>query len=351
MSTEKENAANRQIAAELLGKEWEAMILEDRLVSFDDFRNQYLTIQQQLEDNTGLINSYNEKVTYYESLKKQWSDVSSAYQNSVDDQYTAMILGKNWEAEILSGKIETLNNYKNDYITLQQAIAQADVDRYNIQVDAAKKAAAQINSANASIKNDVNVGGNYGSKDDTNSSTNKPNRYQVVDTRTGKPHKAGFSSANEAALWMNSQGYPNTLKYYLRVQAYANGGVIGKEGHDPSLDALARILGEDHMIAVKEGETILPASLNPTPLVRVANPQMPATNNLFMGNVQPIIPNGLKQFDVYKNLRLEPREINQTTNINFGGDINLEGVQDPNTFAKKLVSAMRNRTTQSLFRL
>lgn len=176
LTSEKEKNVNKQIAAELLGQQWEADILEDRLETFLQFQDQYLAIQQRLEDNTGLIDSYNEKIEYYQNLKQQWADIADAYENSINDQYAAMILGQNWEEEVLSGRIDTLNQFKSDYIDLQNAITKAAIESANARVEAARNEAAQINTANASIQNSNNGSGYAGG---SNNSSSKEENNQV----------------------------------------------------------------------------------------------------------------------------------------------------------------------------
>ena len=85
-----------------------------------------------------------------------------------------------------------------------------------------------------------------------------------------------YSSANEAQKALNkmasdayktggSDGYQYikdkyTIKKTKVVRRYKKGGLIGSD--DDYLDSIARLLGEDHMVAAKEGERILTEEQN-----------------------------------------------------------------------------------------
>ena len=128
-----EKEVNRQNAILLWGKDYEQIILSNRLSDIISFKNSYISIQQQIDDNEGLIESYNEKVNYYNKLKEQWSDISKAYEQSQEDQYASMVLGAQWERDVLSGRIDVLNNFKNQYIAIQQAITNAALEAARAQ--------------------------------------------------------------------------------------------------------------------------------------------------------------------------------------------------------------------------
>ena len=129
-----------QAAIQMFGADWEKQINDGRLISYDAFKNQYLLIESQINDNTLLIDSYNEKIEYYENLKNQWNSVTSAYEDEMNKQYAAQILGANWESDVLNGRLGTLDNFKNQYISIQQAIADAAWASANAQIEAAKEA-------------------------------------------------------------------------------------------------------------------------------------------------------------------------------------------------------------------
>lgn len=99
-------------ATAILGQNYAQLILQNNLSDITNFKNQYVEIQAQINNNDELIQSYEEKIEYYESLKEQWSDISKAYQQAQEDQYAAMVMGANWESDVLSGRLDVLNNFK-----------------------------------------------------------------------------------------------------------------------------------------------------------------------------------------------------------------------------------------------
>lgn len=137
---------NKQAAAQLFGADWEKQLNDGRLISFEEFKEQYLNIQSQIDNNDSLIQSYNEKVTYYENLKEKWSDIANAYQQSVDARNAAALLGANWETDVLSGNLKVLENYKTDYVALQNEIVKTAEYAANARI----KASNAANAAEAS---------------------------------------------------------------------------------------------------------------------------------------------------------------------------------------------------------
>lgn len=148
---ETENAIN---AAELLGKEWQEIVLADRAENYEEFCAKYLEIQSKIDDNTSMIESYEEKVEYYENLKQQWSDIADAYKYAEEDMYLTQVLGSNAEADLLNGRLDTLENFKVQYMATQQAIIDAAWNSANEQ----NKALASIGSGSTDGKGDISGG-------------------------------------------------------------------------------------------------------------------------------------------------------------------------------------------------
>lgn len=207
-----------QNATIAFGADWQEQINEGRLKNFDAFKTEYLEIQSQINDNTQLIESYNQKIEYYEALKEQWSSISDAYEQSVEDQYAAMLLGQNWESQVLSGRIDTLNNFKSEYIAIQQALADAAWESANEQIKAAQEAAK-------------GAGGSTGS-------SSKP-QYEVVyeDGAVSVKNEDGsvkiFDNKDEAQAYADklSEGIPeNEPSYYVYTKKYASGTTNAQKG-------------------------------------------------------------------------------------------------------------------------
>lgn len=137
-------------ATAILGQNYAQLILQNNLSDITNFKNQYVEIQAQINNNDELIQSYEEKIEYYESLKEQWADISKAYQQAQEDQYAAMVMGANWESDVLSGRLDVLNNFKDQYIAIQQAITNAALEAARAQAAAQTAQSASGSSGGGS---------------------------------------------------------------------------------------------------------------------------------------------------------------------------------------------------------
>lgn len=176
---------NRQLAIALWGQEYESVILANRTEDFENFKDNYLNIQQQINDNQSTIDSINQKIDYYNQLKEQWQSITDEYQKQVNAQYAAQLLGQNWESQVLSGRLDTLNNFRNQYIAIQQAISDAAWNSANEQIKAAqeaqKAASGSIGSANSIGSSSGGSGGGNASSTPTTTKTDNK-KYWVFKT-------------------------------------------------------------------------------------------------------------------------------------------------------------------------
>lgn len=131
-----DKAVSEQLAIELWGREYEKLILMNRTSDIENFKTKYLKIQSQINDNEQLIKSYEEKVEYYTKLKEQWQSLTDEYSNSVDDMYAKMLLGQSWEADVLNGRLSTLNDFRNQYNDIQKSISDMAWQSANAQISA-----------------------------------------------------------------------------------------------------------------------------------------------------------------------------------------------------------------------
>lgn len=131
-----DKAVSEQLAIELWGQEYEKLILMNRTSDIENFKTKYLKIQSQINDNEQIIKSYEEKVEYYTKLKEQWQSLTDEYSNSVDDMYAKMLLGQSWEADVLNGRLSTLNDFRNQYNDIQKSISDMAWQSANAQISA-----------------------------------------------------------------------------------------------------------------------------------------------------------------------------------------------------------------------
>ncbi len=206
-----ENIDNMNATA-LLGSEYQKLVLNNNILDIENFKTKYLKIQSQINDNEQLIKSYEEKVEYYTKLKEQWQSLSDEYSNSVDDMYAKMLLGQSWEADVLNGRLSTLNDFRNQYNDIQKSISDMAWQSANAQISAlnAVKAAeatkAQTsggsNGYSGSSGTTTSVGGNTSG----GSGLTAAQKYQVRLAGTVKVIYEG-SSETDLRNWITRNNY------------------------------------------------------------------------------------------------------------------------------------------------
>lgn len=211
-------------ATALLGSEYQKLVLNNNILDIENFKTKYLKIQSQINDNEQLIKSYEEKVEYYTKLKEQWSSLSDEYSNSVDDMYAKMLLGQSWEADVLNGRLSTLNDFRNQYNDIQKSISDMAWQSANAQISAlnAVKAAeatkAQTsggsNGYSGSSGSTTSVGGNTSG----GSGLTAAQKYQVRLAGTVKVIYEG-SSETDLRNWI-------TRNNYISVSRTIQGNII-----------------------------------------------------------------------------------------------------------------------------
>ena len=127
---------NEALAVALWGENYEKLILQNRTQDIEAFKDKYLEIQSKIDDNKSLIDSYQEKVNYYNKLKEQWNEISSAYEKEQQRMYAAQILGANWEKDVLDGRLDVLNQFRDKYLEIQRQMTQAALDGARARNDA-----------------------------------------------------------------------------------------------------------------------------------------------------------------------------------------------------------------------
>lgn len=168
---------------QMLGANAEADILSGRLDVLENFKSEYLNIQAQIEDNTLLIESYEEKVEYYENLKQQWADIADAYKNAEEDMYLTQVLGTNAEADLLSGRLDVLEDFKSKYAEIEQALVDIAWNSANEQ----NKALASVGSGSTNGSGNIDLGNGADVPDvptdstETNAPSNTRTVYEIID--------------------------------------------------------------------------------------------------------------------------------------------------------------------------
>ena len=204
-----------------LGSEYQRIILSNNLADIENFKNQYVAVESQINSNEQLKTSYEEKVDYYNNLKQQWEDCTSKYDDEKNKLYASQILGANWESEVLSGRLQTLTNFTSEYEKLCQRQADAAVNAANTEVQASKNAAAGVASASSSV---ASSGGGSSSGGSATVST----RPKTVYDKNNNPNKPALKSND---YWtyekLSKEGYFTSGQASSHISDYASKGANG----------------------------------------------------------------------------------------------------------------------------
>lgn len=223
----KQKAEEESQMIEMLGANWESILLEGRIQNITSFKDQYIGLQQQIDNNESMIASYEEKIAYYESLKTEWDNLLAKY---TEDTYTQLLIGafgNDFENELLNGRTDRWTQFAEDYYNIQVQLKDV-TDQIESLAKRMEEYASRIESAANSAVKAVNDLANV--KIPSIPSVNK---------------SSGSSSSNS----ISGNKYISSVK--------AKGGIITKKDVG-DFDYIARELGEDHMVALTEGEAVIP---------------------------------------------------------------------------------------------
>lgn len=339
ISSAKEDEEYKQLAIAIWGKDYEKIILSNRITDIDSFKDKYIHIQQQIEDNQGLIDSYNEKIEYYEALKEAWNSVATAREESINREMAAQTLGANWENDVLNGRMDVLNNFKNMYIATQQAIVDAAWNAANAQIAAlnAVKAAESTKSPTS--------GGSSGSV--SSSVSNKPN----------KPNKKPSHSNSGGG---GNSNLPSMQKYGTGTNNAKPGThIVAEDGKEiiRTNDGEMFLAENEQPFRFEGGETVINNSETTTLLENLGN-YKPVDFAEFTGSYGNKFK--IRQTDLTALFDLSMNRINtslhnstpvrndNTSSINIG-DIHLHEVQNVDGLAKAIIRELPGKVNQAMY--
>ena len=334
----KQKAEEESQMIEMLGANWESILLEGRIQNITSFKEQYIAIQEQIDSNESLIASYEEKIEYYEALKTEWDNLLAKYTEDTYIQLLVGAFGNDYENELLNGRTLRWEQFAEDYYNIQVQLKEV-TDQIETLAKRMEEYASRIESAANSAMDAV----------DNLANVTIPSVPTVNKGSGVSPSNGGGGN-----------------KYVASVKA--KGGIITKKDAG-EFDYIAKPLGEDHMIAIQEGEAVIPKeSVDQNPELvqslidgglepidnksiitddgRTLIPYNPFPNVDFIKLMTPIIPD--LPFTKFAMDSRNVKKMEQSTTVEFHGDIIVQGVQDADGFAKDIKYRLANIMTQEL---
>ena len=334
-------------AIALLGSEYQKLILNNNILDIENFKNQYVGIQQQINSNEELIKSYEEKKNYYDKLKSEWSALSDEYENKQNELLASQVLGANWENDVLNGRLSTLDSFRTQYISVQQALADAQWQSANEQIKALQALAdaawasanEQINAAKEAQKaasGSTGSAGSVGSAYNVSGMISAGAPTSVINKITGKKSNTSAAATadqrkNNSNIIMSNEQKRIIAASKKHVRKYANGGVV-KINPDDLLADLAKQHGEDGFVMARNGERVLTPNQNASfekfvDLITGMN----ITPQMLMPDFTKFAPGTTTD--------------NSSVIVNIG-DINLQGVQNAEQLGDAIIKRLPGYITQ-----
>ena len=309
--------------------------------------SQIKSLEKAMESETKVIDDQIEK---YEDYKEQIQDVANAYENAENVKYALAVTGLNSESEILQCRTDILNDFKNNYIAIQQALADAAWASANEQIRAAQEAAK---GAGGTLGSAGNVGGSY---ELVESPTTEQKRPEGIwdKTNTGNASQESIDSLNAYYQNAKKKQYLNSVKKkkYGTGTDNAEPGwhIVSENGKEIIRDNYgnAYVAEGEQLHYFEGGETVIKDSESAKILANMDNltPLQDYANPLSGLNFQPIDYSSM----VMSNLNLpdfSKLAVNrgESTTISIG-DIHLHEVQNVPDFAKALQKHLPNISVQ-----
>lgn len=225
-------------------------------------------IESRIKDLESSLDSANDsidaQIKELEKLKESWSLISEEFANVQNQLLAEEILGMELEQVTNDQRLDTLNTFKDNYIAAQQAMADAAVLSANKILEANENLASGKSTSVSSVSSGVASSSSSIKKDKTQDKKLhgvKNSRGDII---------AEFETLEEAKNYIlkNSDHYRKATG--MSISAYAKGGIISNSDSG-DLDYIARLLGEDHIVATQNNEEIVSVSDKDTILSTVSD--------------------------------------------------------------------------------
>lgn len=238
-------------------------------IKISQLESQIKSLENAMESETKAID---EQIAKYEEYKEQIQDVADAYENAENVKYALAVTGLSSEADILQCRTDKLNTFKDNYIAIQQAIAEAAWASANEQVRAAQEAAK---GADGSIDDDSpNIKSELDKNKDANSRFNITyGDLSGFKQKLNDVEKYGASAVIAPKINNNTQNTNSNTgildKYYEKLKRgskYASGtknakkglNLVGEDGVETYIDNNGNVslVTEPTLIPMEGGEIV-----------------------------------------------------------------------------------------------
>lgn len=312
-----------------------ALQLMDTYATPDD-----VLIQNLNEISSSLGNRVNDANTFGSSLSSAYNvDPQSLYNNlngiavglDKDRSYSEMFKNSlastfNADSYNIGGLINAINSVGNAAASMGAKISGATNDSLN-NMALINKSLDSVRQATEGTLNIINQ--NMSAENALKDKLGLGN-YKLV-SESGKVIDLGYTKNSDALTQLeghNNEVYKNGSNDYYRLQTYSNGGVV-KDVDNPIFDKIARQLGEDHLVAVKNNELIIPPEKITELVKQYSIPQFNYT--------PPSLPN------ISDSIKTNTINVE----VNYGGNmLNVEGSIDK-SFAGEL-NNMANKVSDKI---
>lgn len=180
------------------------------------------------------IKTIDKEINKYEDYKKKIQEVTEVYENAENVKYALAVTGLKSETDILQCRIDILNNFKDNYISIQKAIS-----------DAAWNAANEQNKANESVVNKIpsTTTPNVEKKQEPQGFKPESGKYYLYNKSTGKiMYETAYDSFESGQKALGGGKYLADSSSTITLKKFHTGIDMGYVGDEKSKDNRLQIL-------------------------------------------------------------------------------------------------------------
>lgn len=292
-------------------------------IKISQLESQIKSLEDAMESETKVID---DQIAKYEEYKEQIQDVADAYENAENVKYALAVTGLNSESEILQCRTDTLNTFKDNYIAIQQAIADAAWASANEQIKAAKEAAKGADGNTGTSKVNNIVLDKKTPQNVTKKITGSGGKYA---SKVFSPYASGTKNAKPGWHPVSEDGYGDEI-------------ILTNDG-----DAV--VANGEQLYPFEGGEVVIKASETEKILGNMGNLEPLQTGDIwkkFADNVPDL--SSMVKLDIPDYSKIGSMLIKNNTsqpNVTIG-DIHLHEVQNVTDFAQALQKHLPNISVQ-----